>query len=173
MVSLISLSPCAGLLPLSEGGVTVTEVPVDRLWSVAPFAGQQKAVSAALKDQLGVTLPTVNRRGGAVTWFGHGTFLVAGDVALDGLAAVTDQSDAWATVRIAGQRAEDVLARLVPVDLRAAVFKTNHSARTLLGHLSVAITRVGPDAFEVMVMRSMAVTLVHDLQVALRGVVAR
>ncbi len=177
MVRLLAITPCAGLLPLDVGNVSLREVVVDRMVSVAPFAGQEKAVSAALKDQIGVGLAPVNRamaKGGAgVQWFGHGIWLVRGQVALDGLAAVTDQSDAWAVIRIEGAAVEDVLARLVPIDLRAGGFKKGHTARTMLGHMSVAITRVGAQAFEIMAMRSMAGTLVHELEVAMRGVAAR
>lgn len=173
MAKLIALSPTTGLLPIAHGDIAVTEVRVARLMSVAPFAGRDAAVSAQLKEQFGVVLPPPNRRSGPVTWFGHGTWMVAGEVQLDGLAAVTDQSDAWAVVEIAGVGIEDVLARLVPVDLRAQVFKENDVAKTMLSHLSVTITRVKPDAFEIMVMRSMAATLVHDLDVAMRGVAAR
>lgn len=173
MAKLIALSPCAGLLPIAHGGVAVTEVLPGRLISVAPLRGQRKATSAMLKEQLGTGLPSVNRRTGAVTWFGHGTWMVAGDVALDGLAAVTDQSDAWAVVAVSGAGAEDVLARLVPVDLRAQLFKIGHVAKTMLAHMSVTITRTGADGFEIMVMRSMAQTLVHDLDVAMRSLAAR
>jgi sarcosine oxidase subunit gamma len=99
--------------------------------------------------------------------------MVAGVVTLDGIAALTDQSDAWAVVQIAGAGVEDVLARLVPVDLRGQVFKKTHVATTMLGHMSVTVTRMGPVSFEIMVMRSMAATLVHELQGAMRGVTAR
>ena len=173
MVKLIALTPCSDLLPLSEGGISLTEVIVDRLTSVAPYAGRNKLVSSALKEQMGAALPKPNRRAGAVSWFGHGAWMVWGAVSLGGLAAVTDQTDAWAVVRIEGQGVEDVLARLVPVDLRAQVFEMDHVAKTMLGHMSVTVTRVGPQAFEVMVMRSMAATLVHELLVAMRGVAAR
>ncbi|MEO0903664.1 MAG: sarcosine oxidase subunit gamma [Pseudomonadota bacterium] len=173
MANLIALTPCAGLLPVNHGDVTVSEVVMDQLSSVAPFARQEKAVSTKLKEQVGDGLPAVGRRSGAVTWFGHGTWMVAGAVALAGLAAVTDQSDAWAVVAINGAGVEDVLARLVPIDLRASAFKKNHVAKTMLGHLSVTIVRTGADAFEIMVMRSMAQTLVHDLDVAMRGIAAR
>ena len=173
MVNLIALAPCAGILPCAYNGITLSEVTTNHLLSVAPFAGKNSVVSAALKDQVGNALPAANRRAGAVTWFGHGTFMVAGEVALDGLAAVSDQSDAWAVIQIAGTGVEAVLARLVPIDLRRSVFKKNHSARTMLGHMSVAIVRTGADTFEISVMRSMAATLVHDLTVAMRGVAAR
>jgi sarcosine oxidase subunit gamma len=142
---------------------------VDRLASVAPFVGQEGVVSQAL----GTDLPACNHRNGRVTWFGHGVWMVTGDVSLDGLAAVTDQTDAWAIMRIDGQGVEDVLARLVPVDLRPSKFKESHVAKTMLGHMSVTITRIGPQVFEVMVMRSMAQTLTHELSVAMRGVAAR
>ena len=169
MANLIALTPCADLLPVEIGGVTLTEVLVDKLISFAPFSGRQDDVAAAL----GQALPNCNRRIGPVSWFGHGAWMVAGDVALNRAAAVTDQSDAWAIVQIEGAGAEDVLARLVPVDLRARTFAENHLAKTMLGHMSVTITRVGPQAFEIMVMRSMAATLVHELDVAMRGVAAR
>ena len=172
MASLIALTPCAGLLPLTVGGITITEIVPDALSSVAPCKGQKKAVSDALKTQVGAGLTGVNRRSGAVTWFGHGVWMVAGAVALDG-AAVTDQSDAWAIVEVSGAEVEDVLARLVPVDLRASVFNKGHVAKTMLAHMSVTITRTGPQSFEIMTMRSMAKTMVHDLETAAGGVAAR
>ena len=172
MASLIALTPCAGLLPMTIGGVTLTEVLPEVLTSVAPFKGQKGAVSDALKAQVGAGLPAVNRRTGAVTWFGHGVWMVAGAVSVEG-AAVTDQSDAWAVVEISGAGCEDVLARLVPVDLRASVFEKNHVAKTMLAHMSVTVVRTGADSFEIMAMRSMAKTLVHDLETAARGVAAR
>lgn len=172
MADLIALTPCAGLLPLTIGGITMTEIAPDVLTSVAPHKGQKNAVSQALKAQVGAGLPYVNRRNGAVTWFGHGVWMVAGAVTLDG-AAVTDQSDAWAVVAINGDGVEAVLTRLVPVDLRAAEFKVNHAAKTMLAHLSVTIIRTAPDAFEIWAMRSMAKTLVHDVATAMQGVAAR
>jgi len=172
VASLIALTPAQGLLPLTVGDVTVAEVAAGSLTSVAPFKGQKTAVSHALKDQVGAGLPAMGRRTGAVTWFGHGVWMVAGAVSPKG-AAVTDQSDAWVVVEVQGAGAEDVLARLVPVDLRASVFKKNHVAKTMLAHMSVTIIRTGPDRFEIMAMRSMARTLVHDLETAMRGVAAR
>lgn len=172
MADLIALTPCAGLLPMALGGVEVVEVLPACLIAVAPFAGQQEAVSAQLEAQIGAGLAAPNRRSGGVTWFGHGTWMIAGDVALAG-AAVTDQSDAWAVVQVSGARTEDVLARLVPVDLRAPVFETHQVAKTMLGHMAVTIIRTGADSFEIMVMRSMAQTLVHDLDEAMRAVALR
>lgn len=177
MVKLIPLTPCAGLLPMTVGTISLTEVVLDQVTSIAPYAGKDKQVSAALKDQIGVGLPGVGRslrKGDAlIQWAGHRTWFLRAAASLDGLAAVTDQSDAWAIAELAGAGAEDVLARLVPVDLRAGTFKKGHTARTLLGHMNVLITRTGPQAFQIMAMRSMAGTLVHELEQAMTGVAAR
>ena len=172
MVKLIAMTPCDGLLPIEVGGVTVSEVVPEALTSVAPFKGHEQAVSAALKKAVGAGLPDVGKRDGAVSWFGHGVYIVVGVVAPDG-AAVTDQSDAWAVVEISGEGVEDVLARLVPADLRVSKLPVNTVAKTMLAHLSVTITRTGAGAFEIMVMRSMAKTLVHDLETAMKGLAAR
>lgn len=173
MARLIAKPPCAELLPVTVGAVTLAEVAMTQLTSVAPFAGKAKAVGAALKVQTGAGLPAANRRSGPVTWCGHGQWMVAAEVKLDGLAAVTDQSDAWAVVALTGDNVVAVLARLCPVDLRASVFKTNHVARTMIGHMTVTIIRTGPNAFEIMGMRSMAGTLVHELSQAMQGLAAR
>lgn len=174
MVKLLPVKAFGDQLPREIGEIAMTEVTLDVVYAVAPFAGQTKATSAAIKDQIGLGLSAVGRStsGSAarVIWFGHQTWLVTSKVALDGLAAVTDQSDAFAILRIAGAGVEDVLARLVPVDLRAHVFKPGHTAKTMLNHMSVTITRIDAQAFEIMAMRSMAGTLVHELDVAARSI---
>ncbi|MCC5975705.1 MAG: sarcosine oxidase subunit gamma, partial [Rubellimicrobium sp.] len=47
------------------------------------------------------------------------------------------------------------------------------TARTLVGHMTASVTRVAGEAFEIMVMRSMAGTLLHDMTEAARLVAAR
>ncbi len=109
-------------------------------------------------------------------WFGRDLVLLIGPEPHGSLArhaAIVDQSDAWAVVRLQGAGAEAVLARLVPVDLRAAHFKRGHTLRSQLQHMNVSITRVAADAFQIMAFRSMAQTLVHDLKTAMEGVAAR
>lgn len=179
MAKLIAKTPCEGLLPKTIGAVELSEVVIDRAWSVAPFKGQEAAVGEALTKALGVGYPAANRalsKGGArAIWAGAGRALVIGAEMpdLSGLAAVTEQGDGIAAVRIDGTGAEAVLARLVPLDLRAGSFKRGHTARSFVNHMTASITRLGPTSFEVMVMRSMARTLVHDLTEAATGVAAR
>lgn len=180
MASLTAKSPCDGLLPLSFGSVRATEVDLGVLTSLAPFQGQEAAFSDSLKSAHGMAWPAANRatgrEGARCLFFGMGQALLAGpspDPDLSKLAALTDQSDAWATVRIEGAAAEDVLARLIPLDLRGPSFKRGHTARTQIGHMAGSVTRIGDQAFLLMVFRSMAKTLVHDLETAMRSVASR
>lgn len=180
MAELIAKTPCDGLLPLTIGTVSLTEELPGALTSIAAMKGQDKALSVALKAAHGMVLPQVNRAtgkaGSRAIWFAQGQVMLAGpapDAVLAMHASLTDQSDAWAVVRLEGDAAEDVLARLVPVDLRASVFKRGHTMRTDLMHMMASITRVGDRAFQIMVFRSMAGTLVHDLKTAMEGVAAR
>ncbi|TCL09927.1 sarcosine oxidase subunit gamma [Shimia isoporae] len=180
MAELIAKSPCEGLLPVRAGDVTLIELDAGAMTSIAPFKGQEKAVSDALKSAHGMAFPAANRatgkEGARAIWFGQGQAILVGpeaDASLGAMAAMTDQSDAWAVVRLEGEGAEDVLARLVPVDLRSSVFKRGHTARSMLQHMMVSITRVGDNAFQIMAFRSMARTLVHELEIAMKGVAAR
>ena len=174
MARLIALSPFDGLLPLTIGPWTVSEAPIDAMWSVAPLAGQEEAVSLALPTGFPPPNRVLADGGARAIWTGPGQALVTGDLPdLAGIAAVTDQSDAWAAAWIEGPGVEEVMARLVPLDLSPEVFGAGHTARTLVGHMTASVTRVGPEAFEIMVMRSMAATLHHELSRAMTGVAAR
>lgn len=178
MAELIAKTPCDGVLPLSAGTVTASEEDLGVLTSLASFKGAD--LSAALKDAHGMAAPAPNRAtgksGSRAIWFGREQVLLAGpspDAALAQHAALTDQSDAWAIIRVDGDAARDVLARLVPVDLRPAHFKRGHTARTLIMHMNGSVTRVGENTYILMVFRSMAATLVHDLKSAMEAVAAR
>jgi sarcosine oxidase subunit gamma len=180
VVKLIAISACHDLLPVEIGGFSLSEEEAVCLTSIAPRKGQEKALSEALKAAHGMAFPAPNRAtgkaGARAVWFGRGQAMLIGPAPDDRLAefaALTDQSDAWATVRLDGAGSDDVLARLVPVDLRGAVFKRGHTARTALMHMMASITRVSDTAFQIMVFRSMAATLVHDLKTAMEGVAAR
>ena len=177
MADLLAKSPCDGLLPIKIGTTSLTELDPGAIWSLSPFRGQDGALSDALKAAHGMTWPAPNRARGKVgaraIWFGRRHALLMGPDADSSLAAhavLTDQSDAWAVVRLDGADAEHVLARLVPVDLRCTVFKRGHTVRTELKHMVTSITRVADHGFQIMVFRSMAQTLVHDLNTAMTSV---
>lgn len=179
VVNLIARTPLDGLLPVAAGTCTLTEITPAAITSIAPYRGQEKALSAALKTAHGVTFPAPNRtsaKGDTLCiWSGRGQAMLLG-VADDGLAAhaaLTDQSGGWGVMRLSGTRAEDVLARLVPVDLRAQVFPVGQTARTQLFHVACSITRSGADAFDIMVMRSVCASVVHDIHIAMTSVAAQ
>ena len=180
MVDLHAKSPCAGLLPLSVGALSLREADLGQMTSLAPYQGQEAALSDALQAAHGVTFPASNRtrtKGDArVLWFGQGMALLTGPEPAPELArhaALTDQSDAWAAVRLEGPGAPDVLARLTPLDLRPSVFETGHTARSELQHMMASITRVDEEAWLILVFRAFAETLVHDLETAMQSVAAR
>ena len=180
MVELVARTAVEGRLPLTIGGMSLTEEKPVVLTSLMPWRGQEEALAEALEKAHGLSLPAPGRstgkEGGRLLWFGRGLYLLMGpepDPALADHAALTDQSDAWAAVRLDGEGAEDVLARLVPVDLRRATFKRGHTTRSQLQHMSASVTRTGPQVFVIMVFRSMAGTLVHDLKTAMEAVAAR
>jgi sarcosine oxidase subunit gamma len=86
--------------------------------------------------------------------------------------AVTDQSDGWVCLRLSGPKAVDVLARLVPLDLRRTAFADDACAKTLLGHMPLLITR-SEGGFDLMTFRSMTQTAIHELEHAMKAVTAR
>ncbi len=178
MADLIATSACAGRLPKTIGDVTLTEIVFGAITSVAPLKGQEEAVSDALKAQIGAALPKPNRSTGKAAaravFFGRGQTMVLGPrlAHIEG-AVMTDQTDAWAAVELDGPSARDVLVRLVSVDLRPDVFKQGHAARTPIIHMPGLVLRTGADRYLLMTFRSMAGTLVHDLETAMEGVAAR
>jgi len=162
---------------LTLGSVTLAELDVGPITSVAVFPGGAKAVAKGLKA-LGLALPEPNtfieKKGARIVWTGREqAFLLGVEApALEG-AAVTDQTDGWSVLALSGTAAVDVLARLVPMDLRLPAFPVGRAVRTQLNHMNVAILRTGDYAFEIMGFRSMARTAWHELEAAAQMVAAR
>jgi len=170
VVDLIARTPADGIGSYSKGAATFEELTLHQIQSIAPFEAKLGAVETAL----GFELPKVGRSwrkaGQEVAWFSQGQFL-AFDVDIGdrvtGLAAITDQSDAWCAIVLSGSASEAILARLVPLDLRESHFKRGHIMRSHLGHVPLHVTRLESEAFRLMTFRSMAGTMVHDLRRAM------
>lgn len=177
MTSLIAQSPFEDRLPRSIGKVDLGEVDLGRVTFVQPLKGQADAVASALKSALGFGLPGPGEAIGSpdarALWCGPGQALVMGDCPSLPGAAMVDQSDAFASLRLEGADTRGVLARLTPLDMRPGVFGPGQTARTLIGHMTGQITPVAADAFEVMVFRSMAGTLLHEVTRAAKFVAGR
>ncbi len=178
MPELIAKSPLSGRVPLTLGAAALSEQTLGPITSVAPFKGRATALTKALKP-LGLTFPAPNRftaNGPAcLVWTARDQAFLLG-VAPGGLAshaALTDQSDGWAGLRLDGVAAEAVLARLYPLDLRLAAFAVGHAARAPLNHMPSVLLRTEAETFDILVFRSMARTAWHELEAAMKGVAAR
>lgn len=176
MVELVERSACHGLLPVRHGTVTLDEVDAGPIASLTPFGDASDVLQA--RHGLEWPKPGQSSVDGDLRciWFGRDDVLLMGaapDEALHSVAAVVDQSDAWACVELSGANAVDVLARVVPLDLRDAAFPIDATARCQIVHMSASITKVRPDCFRILVFRSMAGTLVHDLAQGMVSVATR
>lgn len=180
MADLTPTPPAFGLtLPSGQGDMDahglghtrLAPLPMGPIWSVAPYPGQAAAVAARLGGFPGHG-QVIQTPAGPLVWAGRAVaFLFGAPPDLAGLAALTDQSDGWAGLRIAGEDAADVLARLIPLDLAAMAPGT--SARSVLNHLPLLLIHPAPQIFDLWSYRSMAGTLAHDLCTALTMVAAR
>ena len=173
----LQATPAVTGLPVTLGGVSLSLIDPAPVTSVAPYPGADPdpALSA-----LGLRFPAPGRVSaqGAVrlAWAGRGMAFLIGAPAPQGLdvqAALSDQSDGWVWVHLAGGGARDVLARLTPLDLRESGLPVGGAARSMLGHMQALILRPAPEAYDIAVFRSMAGTLVHEITEAMRSVCAR
>ncbi|WP_295073455.1 sarcosine oxidase subunit gamma [Tabrizicola sp.] len=176
MPELIAKSALEGR-SLNLGGVSLAEVDVGPITSVAVLPGGAKTVARGLKA-LGLAMPEPNtfveKKGLRIVWTGREqAFLIGAESPVLEGAAVTDQSDGWAVLSLSGPAAADVLARLVPMDLRIVACPVGTALRSQLNHMNAVILRTGDYAFEIMVFRSMARTAWHELETATHMVAAR
>lgn len=83
---------------------------------------------------------------------------------LGGIAAVSDQSDARAVLRLSGPKARDVLAKGCLVDLHPRTFGPGQVAMTVFGHINVMLRQVDDSpTYEIALFRSMAASFWHWL----------
>lgn len=179
MPELIAKSALSGHAPLTLLGTTLAEGHATPITSIAPFPGRMAQVKAALVP-LGLAFPAPNTQSThgdtRLLWTGREqAFLIGAQIpaALADHAALTDQTDGWAILTLQGPAAADTLMRPVPLDLRASAFPPGRTARAPLNHMQAILTRTGPEAFEVMVFRSMARTAWAELAEALEVLAAR
>ncbi|WGW03838.1 sarcosine oxidase subunit gamma [Tropicibacter oceani] len=180
MAELMALSPCAGLLPVTHGDWTLSEVEAGHLTWLSPFKGQAAALGAALQKAHGLDWPAVGQvstgKDACCFWSGRDQAMLMGPAPDKGLrdhAAVSDQSDGWAVLRLTGAQGAEVLARLMPVDLRPVAFPVGSALRTQCQHVNVMVLRESAEAIVVLGFRSMSQTLVHEIAEAMVSVAAQ
>ena len=156
-----------------EAGVTVATRDGLGIASLIACEGQEAPLAEAVKTRFGLDLPetpaATQSKSHSAFWAGPGQWLLVADArgafaedmqALAGLAAVSDQSDGKAVLRLSGPRVREALAKGCMIDLHTSAFPVDAVALTSIAYIGVHLRRAtdGPDGavFDIMVPRSMA-----------------
>lgn len=152
-------------------GVTLAETQPGSIVQLAAWRGEEGALIAAIRGVTGLALP--DGAGGGVAaetkaafGFAPGKFLVAdqdeglaasfaGTVA-SGTGTVTDLSHGRTAIRIAGPKAEWVLAKFFAVDFSLTAFPLGSGVSTMHHDIFAQIQRTAADQFDIYVFRSFA-----------------
>jgi heterotetrameric sarcosine oxidase gamma subunit len=158
---------------VGQAGVSVTAWDAPGIASLIVGDGNEAALASIARERFGLELPMTPQVSAsdthALVWTGPGQWLLvaqgragfAGDMqALADVAAVAEQSDGRAGLRLSGPRVRDALAKGCMIDLHSSAFPIGSTALTSIAHIGVHLWRAedGPDGavFEIMVARSMA-----------------
>jgi heterotetrameric sarcosine oxidase gamma subunit len=174
-------SAWTGLVAAAPAGARVTARPLEGLGlaSVHARKGDIAALTTKVKELFGLDLPDSPRRvaAGAVAFVatGPGAWMAVCEGAtsgwadqlagqLEGLAAVCDQSDGYAAIRLEGPAVLDVLAKGVFIDLDVRVFPVGSAAGVTVAHVGVVLWRREDLAFEMLSFRSYAGSFWHWIE---------
>jgi len=84
-------------------------------------------------------------------------------------AYVTDQSDSWLQLVIAGSGTQAALERICPLDIDSQAFQIGDVARTSMEHMSVVMVRLAETQWQLLSPRSTAGTFVHALELSIHN----
>jgi sarcosine oxidase subunit gamma len=145
----------AGAARLEDSELAIELLDAASLATIVVRQGQDAELARRTEACLECGVPETGRvERGAVAdlvWSAPGQWLAVSraDAAFKALAeqmgdvaAVTDQSDSRALVKVSGTSARNVLAKGVAIDLHPKSFRTGSSAVTKVAHLSVQIWQV-------------------------------
>ncbi|MEO0679792.1 MAG: hypothetical protein AAF192_05180 [Pseudomonadota bacterium] len=168
MADLAETPADGGLVDETFDGLRIAAEPWRPLASIQPFRGRRPEVEAAL----GARLPDPGRRSDAALHIALDQWLVEGDAAalsdsLSGLAAVTDQSDAWSFWRLSGADPRPAVARLAPFDPADPRYADGASLRSQLArHPGLVVIEPGARAIRLACPRSYAASFARALREA-------
>ena len=187
--TLTAQSPLGGCNVLADGA-SLTEITNLSIVSVAPLNGSETAFQTAITKFFNASKPSATmafeRTGKCFCmimptarnqWFlcfdDDGTHPVDAANGLIGKSlskqlAMTDQSDSWAVLALSGPRTRQTLERICPIDCGAAAMPVGSTARTMMEHLGVIITRRpdtgdGDACFWLFSARSSAASFLHAI----------
>lgn len=183
---MIATSPLDGYAKGFDG-VTLAEVTDHAIVSIATPAGGEKRLSKAIKTAFKTSVPDVGES--QTSTFSNGRLLgmqpgqilfvfeydEAGGAKvvaekLKDAAYLSDQSDSFVMLTMAGDKARMALERICLLGLHPDAFAIGRVARTSMEHLSVIILREAEDTFLLMSPRSSAQSFVHALETSIYNV---
>jgi sarcosine oxidase subunit gamma len=135
------------------------------IFSVLAHAGHEDWALAALKAMPDVSVRNV----GPGEWLAISETLGVDSLARDFAMldaqrlSFFEQSDGRTLLRLSGPNVRRILAKCVAVDLHPDIFVEGQSAAMLCCHVSANVARCGADMFEIIVMRSYAVTVFEEI----------
>lgn len=152
-------------------GVTLTETRPGSIVQVGAWPGQERELMAAIKAVTGLSLPDgagggVAEKTKAAFGIAPGKFLVADQT--EGLGpnltaaitaetgTVTDLSHGRTAIRIAGPKAEWVLAKFFAIDFSLTAFPVGAGRSTVHHDIFAQIQRTAGEQFDLYVFRSFA-----------------
>ena len=153
-----------------EAGVRLSLREEIGLATLVVADGQETALRQILADRFGWSLPSVGATSiegeQGLVWSAPGQWLAVAETraglhglaeALRGVAAVTDQSDGRAVVRVSGRQARAMLVKGVALDLHPRAFRAGQAAATNIAHINVQIwQRDEAPTYDITVARSFA-----------------
>ncbi len=166
-----------------DAPLAIVERPAT-LVQVTARKGRQAELAAAIGKALALELPEAGRVATAsdktALWLQPRSWLIAAPAeqrgtlpasltqALNGIAAVVDQSHGRCIIEISGADARAVLARLCRLDLHERAFAVRDSAATLVGHVSCLIHRADGETpcFRLLVGSTFAEWLLDEITAA-------
>ncbi|MFK7853053.1 MAG: sarcosine oxidase subunit gamma [Granulosicoccus sp.] len=168
------------------GDTVVREVSPISLVSIATPLGGGDALDALLEKTIKLKRPAIGKlhrseQGDALLGLQTDQCLLVSDSdvldpatalkqTLGNAAYLTDQSDGWVIVEIAGPLSRAALERICPIDLAEDNFTEHDVARTSMEHLSVIIERIGLSCFRLYSPRSSADSFLHAITLSLSNV---
>ena len=184
---LVPRAPFAGLLPVAPNagcGVIVSDRDGLGLATVLARKDADAALAQRVCEHFRVELPQGPYRAtgghfalagtGPRAWLatferGGNGFAVRLRERIGDLASVSDQSDGYALLRLAGPKVRDTLCKLVPLDVHPRAFKIGDVAVTVAAHIGATLWRLedhadGSPVFEIAVFRGLATSLWQALR---------
>lgn len=180
MPEIAPLSPLAGHAFADLPELAITERPFASLVQIAAWPDTIGHIDSALSRDGLPTMPGPrgSREQGTTVAIDAGpgrAYLMSGETDLGArlealvppeIGSVTDLGHARVCLRLSGSRAAWVLAKGVAIDLHHSAFPVGTCVWTQVDHVGIILRRAEADAFDILVYRGFAASLVHWLETA-------